>query len=69
MCSKLEKSDKLECCGEHVTSFRPKTYIVSILRPNPRRRQGEWEVSGGGGVRISGLTGNVGDTNEMDDPP
>lgn len=39
MCSKLEKSDKLECCGEHVTSFRPKTYIVSILRPNPRRRQ------------------------------
>ena len=30
--------DCLECCGEHVSSFRPKTYIVSILRPNPRRR-------------------------------
>src|SRR5271168_1845042 len=28
-----------KCCAEHVSSFCPKAYLVSIFRPNPRRKR------------------------------
>jgi hypothetical protein len=34
----LGRSGHREWCAEHVSSFCPKAYLVSIFRPNPRRR-------------------------------